>query len=125
MAEQGIGEGIPEPDSERFHLYDLASVGFLRLNGQGLIFDANLTTAILLGAARVTMLRQPLTRFIFQEDQELFHRHRRQILATETMQRCDLRMIKRDGSLFHARLEGTVAQDLDGTPEYRALLSAH
>jgi PAS domain-containing protein len=105
-------------------LSELAPVGFIRLNDQGVICDANLFTVILLGAARVTLLRQPLVRFIFHEDWEIYYLHRQQLLTMGTMQRCDVRMVKRDGSLFEARLEATAALSPKGAPEYRALLSA-
>ena len=123
MAQQGSGIPLKEFGAEHFHLCELPPVGFLRLNDQGLISHVNLITAILLGAARVTMLWQPLTRFIFHEDQDIYSLHRQQLLATGKMQRCDLRMRKRDGSLFHGRLEATAAPCPNGAPEYRALLS--
>ena len=106
-----------------FYLYELAPVGFITLSEEGLILEANLTAATLLGTARGAMTRQQLTRFIVPEDQDLYYRHRQDLLATGKMQVCELRMMKRDGTHFHARLEATAAQGADGAPEYRALLS--
>ena len=106
-----------------FYLYELAPVGFFTLSEQGLVLEANLTAATLLGVARGALLRQPLTRFIRTEDQSIYYRYRQQLVATGAQQVCELQMVKRDGTQFRARLEATAAQGVDGTPEYRALLS--
>src|SRR4051812_3269290 len=47
-----------------FDLYDLAPVGYCTLNEQGLILEANLTAATLLGVPRGALARQPISRFI-------------------------------------------------------------
>ena len=106
-----------------FDLYDLAPVGFFTLSEQGLILEANLTVATLLGVARGALIRQPLTCFILPEDQDIYFRHRKQLVTTGKPQVCELRLVKRDGTQFRARLEATAAQNADGAPEYRALLS--
>jgi PAS domain-containing protein len=41
-----------------FDFYDLAPVGYLRVNARGLIEQANLTTASLLGMARDALIRR-------------------------------------------------------------------
>jgi PAS domain S-box-containing protein len=104
-------------------LYELAPVGFFTLSEQGLILEANLTAATLLGVARGTLLKLPLTCFILPEDQDIYYRHRNKLLATGSPQVCELQMVKRDGTHFRARLEAIAAQAADGAPEYRALLS--
>jgi diguanylate cyclase (GGDEF)-like protein/PAS domain S-box-containing protein len=106
-----------------FDLYELAPVGFFTLSDQGLILEANLTAATLLGVARGTLLKLPLTCFILPEDQDIYYRHRKKLLATGSPQVCELQMVKRDGTHFRARLEATAAKAADGAPEYRALLS--
>ena len=101
-----------------FHLYEQAPVGFFTLSDAGLVLEANLTAANLLGVARGTLLKQPLTRFILPEDRNIYYRHRQKLLATNKPQSCELRLVKRDGSLFLARLEATAAQGVDGAPEH-------
>jgi PAS domain-containing protein len=55
-----------------FDLYDLAPVGYCTLSEQGLILETNLTAATLLGVARGALVQQPISRFIFPEDQDLY-----------------------------------------------------
>jgi PAS domain-containing protein len=72
-----------------FDLYDLAPVGYFTLSEQGLILEANLTAAKLLGVARVALVKQPLSHFILPRDQDIHYRHRKQLLETGTPQSWD------------------------------------
>ena len=94
-----------------FDLYDRAPVGYFTLSEQGLILEANLTGAGLLGLGRRDLTKQPISHYILPEDQDIYYRHRRQLLETGTPQECELRMLRADAAPFWARLESTVAQD--------------
>lgn len=112
-------------------LYDLAPVGYCTLSGKGLILDANLTAAALLGMTRNALIKKPFTRFIFKEDQDQYYRHRRQLFQAGETQACELRMLKIDGTSFWARLETTSVQGFsarsgkapNGEPSYRTIFS--
>ena len=97
-----------------FDLYDLAPVGYCTLTEKGLILEANLTAATLLGVARGALVKQPITRFILKEDQDIYYLHRKQLFETGEPQACELRMLKKDGTTFWAHLPATAAQDADG-----------
>ena len=97
-----------------FDLYDLAPVGYFTLSKQGLILEANLTAAGLLGKARSALSKQPLTRFIFDEDQDIYYRQRKQLFETETPQICELRVRRQDAGQFWARMEASLARDDTG-----------
>ncbi len=94
-----------------FDLYDLAPVGYFSLSEQGLILEANLAGAGLLGLARRDLINQPLSRYILPEDQDVYYRHRRQLLGTDTPQECEIRMLRADADPFWARLESVVSRD--------------
>jgi two-component system, cell cycle sensor histidine kinase and response regulator CckA len=106
-----------------FDLYDLAPVGYIALSEQGLILEANLTFATLLGVARGELVNQPLTRFVLREDQDIYYRHRRQFFATGSPQAYEVRMLRREAVPFWARVEATAALDDDGAPVCRMVLS--
>lgn len=114
-----------------FDLYDLAPVGYCTLNEQMLILEANLTAATLLGTDRGTLVRQPITRFIHKEDQDLYYLHSKRLLETGLassgesgeLWTCELRMVKMDGTPFWVRLEAVAAIDTDGAPVSRVLIS--
>ena len=106
-----------------FDLYDLAPVGYCTLSKEGLILEANLTAATLLGAARSALVKQRVTRFVLREDQDLYYLHRQQLLETGEPQAFELRMVKKDETAFWARLEATAARDAEGAPVCRVVLS--
>jgi PAS domain S-box-containing protein len=106
-----------------FDLYDLAPVGYCTISEQGLILEANLAAANLLGMARGTLVKQPVSRFIHKEDQGIYYLHRKQLVETGEPRTYELRMVKIDGTAFWANLTETVAQDGDGAPVYRIVIS--
>jgi len=112
-----------------FDLYDLAPVGYITLSEQGLILEANLTAATLLGVARGTPGQRPISRFIFKEDQDLYYRLHHQLFETTPptwpAKSCDLRLVKQDGTARVAwvHLEATLARDAQGEPVGRVVLS--
>src|SRR5512145_3366450 len=65
-----------------FDLYDLAPVGYCVVSVEGLILEANLTAVTLLGVARAALVKQPITRFVFKDDQDIYYLHRRRFLQT-------------------------------------------
>jgi len=63
-------------------LYDFAPVGYLSLNRQGLILEANLTAASMLESTRQTLIEQPLSGHIAPQSRPLFHAHLRRVKAS-------------------------------------------
>ena len=106
-----------------FDLFDLAPVGYFTLSEQGLILEANLTGSGLLGVDRTALVKQRLTRFILPEDQDIYYRHRKQLLETGSPQVYELRVLRANAAPFWARLEATAAQDADGAAVCRAVMS--
>ncbi len=106
-----------------FELYDLAPVGYCTLSEQGLILEANLTAATLLGVTRSALVMRSISRFICKEDQNIYYQHRLQLLETGAPQKCDLRLVQPDGGFIWAHFTGVVAQAEDGKPVCRVVLS--
>ena len=116
-------EELDATSARYFNLYDLAPVGYCTLGENGLILEANLTAATLLGAARGTLIGRPVSQLILKEDQDIFYRHRKQLLETSIPQAFDLRMVKMDETVFWARLHATVSHDFAGAPVFLIVLS--
>jgi len=106
-----------------FDLYDLAPVGYCTLSEQGLILEVNLTAATLLGTVRGDLIKQPISRFILKEDQDIYYLHRKKLFETGEPQECDLRLVKPDGASFWAHLAATAAHGEDGAPVCRSVIS--
>ena len=106
-----------------FDLYDLTPVGYLTIGEQGLILEANLTAATLLGVPRGALSKQPLSRFILKDDQDIYYRHTKLLFETLARQSYDLRIARNDGPIFWARVEATTSQDAQGLTCGRLVLS--
>lgn len=98
-----------------FNLYNLAPVGYCTVSEQGVIVEANLTLATLLGWPRIELINRHLHQFIKKEDHDLFYLHRKHLFETGTPQGYKLWMVSRDGTPFWARHNATVAHQEDGT----------
>ena len=99
-----------ENSRDRFErLYDLAPVGYFTLDAAGVIHEANLTAARLLGLDRRALLRKKFSRFIAPESQDDFYLHwRRVFTSTAGQPACELEMRRPDASAFGGRLECVV-----------------
>jgi PAS domain S-box-containing protein len=106
-----------------FDLYDLAPVAYFTLSEQGLIREANLTAAKLLGVTRGALVKQPLSRFVLREDQDTYYLHRKALWETAAPQSWEMRVLKKDAAPFWVRAEATTAQDVDGASVCRAVVS--
>jgi len=130
-----------------FDLYDLAPVGYVTLSEKGLILEANLTAATLLGVTRSNLLELPFSRIIPKEDQDIYYLYRKQLFETYSPsslrlgtgeavhpvapQVRELRLLKKDGTQFWAHLEATVThdpstntgRDVEGAPVCRVTIS--
>ena len=99
-----------------FKLYDLAPVGYCSISEQGQILQANLAAAALLGETRVSLLKQPFSRFIFRADQDKWYVHRKLLTQTGRTQSLELRLAQPGSSPVWARVVASAADDASGEP---------
>lgn len=106
-----------------FDFYDMAPVGYCTVSPSGLFLQANLTAGAMLGVDRDTLVNQPITRFIHQEDQDIYYLMRQQLgLGARAPQSLELRMLK-GGTFFWVYLMAIAAQDETGAPVLRMVLT--
>ncbi len=91
-----------------FNLYDLAPVGYVTVTENGIIQEANLTAANMLGAPRGSLSGKALRRFIPFEEQDIYYRHMQSLIKTGLPQAFELRMQKKDGDSFWVSLEAGI-----------------
>ena len=103
---------LEESRSRYADLYDFAPTGYLTINEKGLIIESNLTAAKQLGTERSQLMNKPFTGFIHKDDQDMFYLHRKAVLENRTQQACEIRVTKKDRSLFYARLECLAVRDM-------------
>ena len=107
-----------------FDLYDIAPVGYLTLSAQGLILEANLTAANLLGVEKSQLVKKAVTRFIAREDQDIYYLHHQRLFDTRAPQVCELRMMGKGGVPFWVQLHAILVGDAaSGAPLCRVGMS--
>jgi PAS domain S-box-containing protein len=103
-----------EASRERyFNLYDLAPVGYMTLSEQGLILEANLAAATKLGLERRSLLKRPISKYIFSQDQDLYYQHRKKVVEVNDEQDWEMRLVRADGTRFWASLHAAPAENLE------------
>jgi PAS domain S-box-containing protein len=106
-----------------FDLYDMAPVGYLTVDANGLILETNLSAANLLGVARSKLVKQPLSRFIVKAHQDSYYHCRRQLLETSQTQHCELQLMHSDGVALWVKLDMSAATGDTDAPVLRVMLS--
>ena len=105
-------------------LFDSAPVGYLTLNELGVILEANLTAAAMLGVPRSHLIRDRLIRFILPEYADTSSQCFGLLFSSGTPQACELYILNNNAPPFWARLEASLIQDKEReTPLMRVVVS--
>lgn len=114
---------LEESRDKYLDLYDFAPIGYLTFTGKGIVTEANLAGAALLGVERKKLLNRGLGRFIVHDDLDKWDRHIANVQGHEERQSCELLLKREDGSTFHAHLESILMKAGDGNHLIRSALS--
>ncbi|MDX9786018.1 MAG: PAS domain-containing protein [Desulfobacterales bacterium] len=106
-----------------FDLYELAPAGYFTLSEKGMVLEANLTAATQLGLARSDLIHQPITRWIFNEDQPIYYRHHKLLFETGKGRSFELRMVKTNAGEFWAHIEAMLSEHTDGASVCHVIIS--
>ena len=109
-------EDLEESRDQYFDLYDQAPVGYLSTDPKGIILQANLTIAYMLGLPRGNLAGQSLYIFLDSEGQQTLLKHLRADAGNGGRQTLAIEMIRKDGSRFHAQVESAPQLDNDDLP---------
>jgi PAS domain S-box-containing protein len=116
-------DAFEESVERHIDLYDQSPVGYFTVSERGLILQANITAATLLGTQRQALFKQPITRFISKADRNIYALSHKQLIQAAKPQDCELRMLNSDGVQFWAHLLSSAARDTDGAPVIRIVLT--
>ncbi len=94
-------------------LYDFAPIGYVTVSAKGLILEANLTLADLLGVARGRLLKTRFTSFVGADGEDAYYLHRQEVLRTRRRATCRVQMLGRDAEPFWAELDSIPATPAD------------
>ena len=94
-----------------FDLYDLAPVGYLTLNKDGLIQKANLTAGTMLGLENKSLVNKPIQKIIFRDDIDSYYLQSRSAVEASEDFKLELRFVQSDGSPFWVSLQAALQKD--------------
>lgn len=106
-----------------FEYYERAPVGHLTLSAQGLVEEANLTTATLLGLARPALLGRSMASLVCPQDQDALQLTCQRARESGHSQACDLRMVRAGADDWWANVTVILAEDRAGHAVLRTVLS--
>ena len=95
-------------------LYDFAPVGYFSVDDQGLILEANLTGAALLGIERSRLLKRRLQGFVDPPSRPAFQAFLKKIFATAGKHICELPLLNERSIPFWADLQAASADSAKG-----------
>jgi diguanylate cyclase (GGDEF)-like protein/PAS domain S-box-containing protein len=107
---------LDEQRDKYFDLYELAPVGYLTVDADGLVTGANLTAAALLGVERKTLLGAPLSTFFAAEDQDAYYLSMRRLANLTDPQDFELKL-RRGDTMFWASIQARAQAPTPGSPE--------
>ena len=105
---------LEESRNRYVDLYDFAPVGYVTVDQNLLVIEANLSCANLLGIERSRLMNKGLSHYIAEDYRHKYYSTARQGFETRERQTCQLKLIKKDGTEFYAQLECIVVQDSEG-----------
>jgi formate hydrogenlyase transcriptional activator len=104
-----------EASRDRYsELYDFAPVGYVTISENGSVLQANLSCNAMLGVKRSSLIGKPFSRFINKNDQDVFYLHRKALFETKAKQVCELRIVRKDRTQFHAQLQSNLVKGTKG-----------
>ena len=93
---------------ERFRrLYDSAPIGYLTLDAEGVIVEANRSSSLILGAPRPQLIGKKLSEFVAPHCQDRWHFARRDLVDGRTRVDLVLEIVSEDGRAIDLQVVGT------------------
>jgi PAS domain S-box-containing protein len=86
-------------------LYDFAPVGYFTLDKKGAILEANLTGASMLGIPRSRLMNQAFSQYVAVSSSDSFNVYFNKVLNNTKRGRCEVQLLKADGTECYAQLE--------------------
>ena len=95
---------LEEAKDRYMYLYDFAPVGYLTISQSGVITEANLTAATMLGVETKDLINHGFALYIFKKDLIVWEHLLVNIFYDHTRNSCELELSRLNGSAFYALL---------------------
>jgi len=108
MQNEELQSGRMEVEKSRARfsdLYDYSPIGYVSVNDNGIILEANVTFARLLGSDKEFILQKPFHSLVFSEDKRFFQEFFHRLIPFAPKTTIEVRIARKDNSIFHAQME--------------------
>ncbi len=95
-------------------LFDFAPVGYLLLDRDGMIVEANLTAATMLQIDRGWLAGKPFSLYIGHTSKDVFRHHQTAVFKTGEPQECDIELSRKDKAPLTVRLRSRPVTNAQG-----------
>jgi len=96
---------LEESRNRYVDFYDFSPVGYVTLNGSGVITEINLTGAMLFGVQREHILKRRFAQFAAPECVDRWHRYFASVLREGTKQPVELALLRAGGTRLYVQLD--------------------
>lgn len=111
---RGILEGTELPPIKFDRLYNLSHVGYFTFDSHGLILEANLAGAQLLGTESQLLVNKPFFDFIASAgERDNFSSHLESVLQRRGVRICETRLIRNDGTVACCKLQSIAVEAME------------
>jgi PAS domain S-box-containing protein len=93
-------EELEASHQKYYDLYDYAPIGYITLDQEGSILEANLMAGTIFGLARDKLVGKKLSAFIKPYCQNTYYLHYQKVFQSIAQQTCELELISQKGSRF-------------------------
>jgi PAS domain S-box-containing protein len=114
---------LEEARERYFDLYELAPVSYCTISEHGVILEANLAAAELLGEPRSALVGQYISHYISPEFEDDYYLCRKHLYATGDQQGCELLLHRPDSEEHWVYLTLKAAKDSKGDTVQRMILT--
>jgi PAS domain S-box-containing protein len=108
---QPIQADLERSRDKYYALYDFSPVGYVTLDKEGVILEANLTIAQLLGIDRFRLISRPLALYLEKSYWDVLYFHREKAFDTKKKESSEVLFKKMNGDKFYAQLETIAIKD--------------
>jgi two-component system cell cycle sensor histidine kinase/response regulator CckA len=114
-----------ELQTRYFRHFDLAPVGMIRLSDQGMVLEANILGAKMIGFDRVWLRSRniPFVARLAPDSQTVFLTHLKRTLASSEMESCEISLRSQDGQETFVRMQSSSSFGSEGTTDLFSTLT--
>ena len=108
-----------ELQTRYFRHFDLAPVGMIRLNDKGMVLEANILGAAMLGIARARCRsgKVPFAARLGGDSRSVFRTHLKETLDTSEMESCEISLIGSGGQETFVRMQSIASSGAEGATD--------